>query len=122
MRPSWRTSRRRARAACRSPGSLKPFSSAGLALRVRGQPGRMTKGSPIKRRGATMTETTWLDATAQAELVRRGEISAAELVEAAIGRIEAVNPKLDAVIRTRFDQARAEAAGDLPEGPFRGVP
>jgi amidase len=69
-----------------------------------------------------MTEITWLDATAQAELVRRGEISAADLVDAAIGRIEAVNPKLDAVIRTRFDQARAEAAGDLPDGPFRGVP
>ena len=69
-----------------------------------------------------MTETTWLDATAQAELVRRGEISAVDLVEAAIGRIEAVNPKLDAVIRSRFDQARAEAAGDLPDGPFRGVP
>ncbi len=43
-------------------------------------------------------------------------------MEAAIGRIEAVNPRLDAVIRTRFDQARAEAAGDLPDGPFRGVP
>ncbi len=69
-----------------------------------------------------MTELTWLDATAQAELVRNGEASPAELVEAAIGRIEAVNPKLDAVIRTRFDQARAEAAGDLPDGPFRGVP
>src|SRR5271170_4597625 len=69
-----------------------------------------------------MTEMTWLDATAQAELVRRGEISAADLVEAAIGRIEAVNPKLDAVLRSRFDQARAEAAGDLPDGPFRGVP
>jgi amidase len=69
-----------------------------------------------------MTEMTWLDATAQADLVRRGEVSPAELVEAAIGRIEAVNPKLDAVIRTRFDQARAEAAGDLPDGPFRGVP
>ena len=69
-----------------------------------------------------MTETTWLDATAQAELVRRGDASATELVEAAIGRIEAVNPRLDAVIRTRFDQARAEAAGDLPDGPFRGVP
>ena len=69
-----------------------------------------------------MTEMTWLDATAQADLVRRGEASAAELVEGAIGRIEAVNPKLDAVIRTRFDQARAEAAGDLPDGPFRGVP
>ena len=69
-----------------------------------------------------MTEMTWLDATAQADLVRRGEVSAADLVEAAIGRIEAVNPKLDAVIRTRFDQARAEAAGELPDGPFRGVP
>ncbi len=69
-----------------------------------------------------MTETTWLDATAQADLVRRGEVSAKELTEAAIARIEAVNPQLDAVIRTRFDAARAEADGDLPDGPFRGVP
>jgi amidase len=69
-----------------------------------------------------VTQTTWLDATAQAELVRRGEVSPAELVEAAIARIEAVNPHLDAVVRTRFDAARAEAAGDLPDGPFRGVP
>jgi amidase len=67
-------------------------------------------------------ETTWLDATAQAELVRRGEVSPKDLVEAAITRIEAVNPRLDAVIRTRFDLARDEAAGDLPDGPFRGVP
>ncbi len=69
-----------------------------------------------------VTETTWLDATAQADLVRRGEVSPQDLVEAAIARIEAVNPGLDAVIRTRFDQARAEAAGELPDGPFRGVP
>jgi amidase len=67
-------------------------------------------------------ETTWLDATAQADLVRRGEVSPKELVEAAIARIETVNPKLDAVIRTRFDAARREADGDLPDGPFRGVP
>jgi amidase len=69
-----------------------------------------------------VVETTWLDATAQADLVRRGEVSPAELIEAAIGRIEAVNPKLDAVIRTRFDAARLEAQGSLPDGPFRGVP
>jgi amidase len=69
-----------------------------------------------------MTETTWLDATAQADLVRRGEVSPKELTEAAIARIEAVNPQLDAVIRTRFDAARQEADGDLPDGPFRGVP
>src|SRR3954454_324247 len=64
----------------------------------------------------------WLDATAQADLVRRGEVSPLELVEAAIARIETVNPKLDAVIRNRFDAARREAAGDLPDGPFRRVP
>jgi len=67
-------------------------------------------------------ETPWLDATAQADLVRRGEVTPKELVEAAIARIETVNPKLDAVIRTRFDAARREADGDLPDGPFRGVP
>jgi amidase len=65
---------------------------------------------------------TWLDATDQAAFVRRGEASPAELVEAAIARIEALNPRLDAVIRTRFEQARAQAAGALPDGPFRGVP
>jgi amidase len=69
-----------------------------------------------------MSETTWLDATAQAELVRRGEVSPKELTEAAIARIEAVNPELDAVIRTRFDAARQEADGELADGPFRGVP
>jgi amidase len=69
-----------------------------------------------------MTDMTWLDATEQADLVRRGEVSPQELVEAAIARIEALNPALDAVIRTRFEQARAQAAGALPDGPFRGVP
>jgi amidase len=69
-----------------------------------------------------VAETTWLDATAQAELVRRGEVSPKELTEAAIARIEAVNPRLNAVIRDRFDAARLEAEGDLPDGPFRGVP
>jgi hypothetical protein len=56
-----------------------------------------------------MAETTWLDATAQADLVRGGEVSAKELVEAAIARIEAVNPRLDAVIRTWFEAARPTA-------------
>jgi amidase len=65
---------------------------------------------------------TWLDATGQAELVRRGEVSPKELVDAAIERIEAVNPRLSAVLRTRYDEAGSAAAGDLPDGPFRGVP
>src|SRR4051794_28381035 len=69
-----------------------------------------------------MSDLTWLDAIGQAELVRTGQASPKELVEAAIARIEAVNPQLDAVIRTRFDEARAAAAGELPNGPFKGVP
>ena len=64
-----------------------------------------------------------LDATAQAELVRSRELSPVELVDAAITRVEKLNPELNAVIHTRFDRARTEAASPtLPDGPFRGVP
>src|SRR5881409_3063501 len=68
-------------------------------------------------------ELALLDATAQAELVRQRHVSPRELVDAAIARIERLNPKLNAVIIQRFEKARAEAAApDLPAGPFRGVP
>jgi amidase len=63
-----------------------------------------------------------LDATAQAELIRTGKASPAELVDAAIRRIERLNPELNAVITPLFDAARAAAGGQLPDGPFRGVP
>ncbi len=64
-----------------------------------------------------------LDATAQAELVRRGEASPRDLVDAAIHRIEKTNPQLNAVITPLFEKARAAAAAkDLPKGPFQGVP
>jgi amidase len=87
-----------------------------VALTLGGQ-GRGQGGSV-----SCVTDVTWLDATAQADLVRRGEVSPRELVETSIGRIEALNPRLDAVIRTRFDEARTEVEGALPDGPFRGVP
>jgi len=63
-----------------------------------------------------------MDAVGQAALVRTGEVSPAELVDAAIERIERVDPQLNAVVRDRFERARTEAAGTLPDGPFRGVP
>ncbi|MGZ4794674.1 MAG: amidase [Acidimicrobiia bacterium] len=70
-----------------------------------------------------MTDLGTLDAVGQAELVRTGQATPTELVDAAIARIEAVNPALNAVIRERFDRARAEAADPaLADGPFRGVP
>ncbi|MGE5746631.1 MAG: amidase [Solirubrobacterales bacterium] len=67
-------------------------------------------------------ELAGLDATAQAELVRSGEASPVDLVEAAIGRIEAFDDEINAVITPLFEQAHRAAAGELPDGPFRGVP
>ena len=63
-----------------------------------------------------------LDATAQAALIRHKEIKPLELVEAAIERVEKVNPVLNLVITTLFDQARTAATGKIPDGPFAGVP
>lgn len=64
----------------------------------------------------------FLDATAQAELVRTGAASPVELVDDAIARVEKLNGELNAVIHPRFERAREEARGPLPDGPFRGVP
>ena len=70
-----------------------------------------------------MNELSTMDATAQAELVRRGELTPLELVDAAIARIERINPIINAVITPLFEEARKAAVSpDLPEGPFRGVP
>ncbi|MES1942680.1 amidase [Salinisphaera sp. PC39] len=63
-----------------------------------------------------------LDATAQAQLVRDGEASARELVDAAIGRIERLDPALNAVAATGFEQARQRATDIDTTTPFAGVP
>ena len=64
-----------------------------------------------------------LDALAQAELVRTGQATPLELVDAAIARIERVNPRLNAVITPLFEKARDQAtSSQLPDGPFTGVP
>jgi amidase len=62
------------------------------------------------------------DGLGLAELVRRKEVSPAELVEEAIRRIETVNPQINAVIHPMYDLARQQVQQGLPEGPFRGVP
>jgi amidase len=62
-----------------------------------------------------------LDATAQAELVRSGQVSAAELVGAAIDAAQRVNPQINAIIHSRYEAAAAEAAAP-GDGPFAGVP
>ena len=62
------------------------------------------------------------DAVALAELVRRGDASASELVEHALAAIDALDGELNAVVNVMADEARAAVAAPLPEGPLTGVP
>jgi amidase len=63
-----------------------------------------------------------MDAVGQADLIARGEVSPLELLDAAIERIERIDPVLNAVVIRWFDHARDTARTTLPDGPFRGVP
>ena len=62
------------------------------------------------------------DGLGLAELVRRREVSATELLDASSARVEALNPEINAVGTRLYDQARAAIAAGLPSGPFTGVP
>lgn len=62
------------------------------------------------------------DATSLATLVRRGDASPAELLELAIARAEAVDPKVTALVVRHFELAREAVKRKLPDGPFTGVP
>ena len=65
---------------------------------------------------------TDLDATAQAEQVRSGEVHPRELVDQAIERIERIDPQLNVMVHRQYERARNDAERALPDGPFRGVP
>ena len=65
---------------------------------------------------------TNLDAVGMAAAVRKKQVTPLELVDAAIARIEAVNPKVNAVVTKFFDKARNRAKAKLPDGPLAGVP
>ncbi len=80
--------------------------------------------------GTIADDTQWLDATAQAGLVAEGAVSATDLVDAAIERIERIDGALNAVVMRWYDRSRAAAAAfdHLPasdearRAPFAGVP
>ncbi|TDC97155.1 amidase [Nonomuraea deserti] len=69
-----------------------------------------------------MDDVLRLDAIAQARAVRERQVSARELAEAAIARIEARDGELNAVIHRRFERALAEIDAIPADAPFRGVP
>ncbi len=62
------------------------------------------------------------DAVGLAALIGAGEVTAAEVLEAAIARCEARNPALNAVVMELYDHGRAAATLDLPKGPLAGAP
>ena len=62
------------------------------------------------------------DALGLADLVRRRKVTPIELLEAAIERVEARNPAVNAVVMKLYDLARRTIADGLPDGPFAGVP
>ncbi|MFA6345567.1 MAG: amidase family protein [Syntrophales bacterium] len=70
----------------------------------------------------TFSDYDRYDGLGLAELIRKGEVSAREVCEAAILRIETLNPALNAVIQPMFDLGRRAVETGLPDGPFRGVP
>ena len=69
-----------------------------------------------------MPDYSEYDGLGLAELVAKRAVTPLELTEAAIERIERHNPTLNAVVYKGYDDARARAKGDLPDGPFKGVP
>jgi len=94
--------------------ALKLTSTVGIATLI--------PGAAWALQGKTTDEFFQLDSIAQAELVRKGEVSQLELTQAAINRIEALNQKLNAVITPIYEPALEAAKRGLPAGPFTGVP
>jgi amidase len=81
--------------------------------------------TPGDHTGASGTaDLAELDLLGQAELLRAGEVSPTELVDAALARAERLNPTINAIIHPRPEAARAEAAAatTAPSGPFAGIP
>ncbi len=62
------------------------------------------------------------DSLGLAELVRKREVSPTELLDAAIARAEAMNPRFNFLAQRHYDYGRAAIARGLPQGPFTGVP
>jgi Asp-tRNA(Asn)/Glu-tRNA(Gln) amidotransferase A subunit family amidase len=62
------------------------------------------------------------DALGLADLVRRGQVTPGDLLEAAIERVEARNAAVNAVVMQLYDYGKKAIADGLPAGPFRGVP
>jgi amidase len=62
------------------------------------------------------------DGLGLAELVRKKQVSAAELLDEAIARTARTDPQINAVVVKHYDYAERQIDKGLPAGPFSGVP
>ncbi|MBV9990282.1 MAG: amidase [Alphaproteobacteria bacterium] len=69
-----------------------------------------------------MRDYAQYDGLGLADLVAKKKVKPSELLDEAIARAEALNPKLNAIVYKDYERARAAAKGKLPKGAFSGVP
>jgi amidase/6-aminohexanoate-cyclic-dimer hydrolase len=96
-------------------GSLASLACGGLAPRLHAASGR-------SGRGVAFDDYVAHDGLGLAALVRKGEVTASELLEAAVSRMEAVDHKLNAVSVRFVGRAVQSVEGGVAPGPFQGVP
>jgi amidase len=101
----------------RSTGLAAAAVGFGRAIGIGSDPARATSAN-----SSALSDYERYDGTGLAELVKAREVSAGELLEAAVARVEQHNPTINAVVNRMYDQAKAAIAAGLPSGPFTGVP
>src|SRR5713101_2890311 len=79
-------------------------------------------GATQSAAAAPLSDLSSYDAMGLAELIRTKQITPGEVIEDAIRKIEAINPKLNAVVYKTYDRARQRAAAAVADGAFAGVP
>lgn len=82
----------------------------------------LATAAPAMAAGSKSSPLDDQDALGLAALVRARKVSATELLDAAIARAEALNPRFNFMAQRHYDFARAAIAAGLPQGPFTGVP
>lgn len=95
--------------------SRRALAAAPLALAA-------VAAQAAEKKRAQPPPSAWPDATETAARIKRGEVSAFEVVQTAIERAEALQPTLNFIVNSDFDRALAKAKAGAPAGPFGGVP
>lgn len=99
----------------------KFLHSAGLTAATLAVGGRVEQLS-ASADSTRLSDYDHYDGVGLAELVRKRQVTAHELFEAASQRVEQLNPAINAVVYRMYDEAEAAIAAGLPSGPFTGVP